>query len=103
MKTENKNILMFVLFQTLGKTSTAIAKRQLDKDVNILDILKNTLSLANIELEKSDKNFICEDLEEENLKNIDNLYELLYNAFKFLFKVSTERKNINYARIRAVN
>ncbi len=98
METKRKNILMFVLFQTLGQTSTAIAKRQIDKDVNILDLLNNVLENANIELEKSDKKFVCEEpkQEQENIKNLDSLYNLLSTAFNFLFEVSTadEKKEI---------
>ena len=45
-----------------------------------------------MELEKSDKNFVCESPEsaKENIKTLDNLYEILHKVFKFLFKICTK-------------
>ena len=88
MKKIHKNIIITILFHTLGKTSTAIATKQGDE---LLNFLKEVLEFANMELEKDE--IIYSDLTpkeaENNITNINNMKIALITVFNTLFNILT--------------
>ncbi len=91
MKIKNKNILMFVLLQTLGKTSTAIATQEKD----ILNILKDALIFANKQFEKEEFFYsdLTSDEAEQEIKNLDGLYIGLHTTMHMLFNLITDKES----------
>ncbi len=87
------NIIITILFQTLGKTSTAIATK---KEDDLLSFLIKILNLANTELEKDQT--IYSDLtpkEADNeIKKLDALYTVFNMLFNMLFKELSEETSI---------
>ncbi len=91
METKKRNILISILFTTLGETSTAIAQRQINKEFDILKILITVLESANNKLEKETKNIISNAKEaEQEIKTLDKLVSLLLDLFDILFELLTE-------------
>ncbi len=91
MKQKKQNILMFVLLQTMGKASTAIATQ----DNNILDLLKDALNYANEQFEKDEIYYsdLTPEEAEQEIKTLDGLYSGLYTAIHMLFNLVTETES----------
>ena len=87
-----QNAIMIILFQTLAKTSNAIALKQ---DNELLTLLKEVLDFASTELEK-DQVFYS-DLSpaeaEQEIKILDSLYFSLSTVFKLLFELLTDQES----------
>ena len=87
-----QNAIMIILFQTLAKTSNAIALKQ---DNELLTLLKEVLDFASTELEK-DQVFYS-DLSpteaEQEIKILDSLYFALSTVFKLLFELLGDQES----------
>lgn len=90
MKTKKHNIITSILLQTLTKTSNAIQK----KDIDLIQFLKDTLSLINNKLENEYRTLkMYPEQAKKEIKTLDNLVNALINLFSILFDILDANEN----------
>lgn len=90
MKTKNKNVIIFVLIQSLTESSQTLQK----KDANILQFLKDILISLNHQIEIELKEVKgTPQTAKEDIKMLDNIVNALQSVFNILFDMLTENEN----------
>ncbi len=87
-----QNIIITILLQTIGKTSTTIAET---KETELLKLLKDILIVANTSIKEKVvyRNLTPTEAENE-IEILDNMYKLLSTIFDMLFSRLTKKQSL---------